>query len=657
VRLTRRKFLNTAGLITAGAAIAPKKKLEDYVSDDLNVSRGAPISTFPWLRNLSDFFVGSIRSARHFDREAYVRQLAEQGFTHLTVNGLGVDRPFETGPTGDVYSWFYDYSPDLDQFVSSTLIDGFYPAEYLRKNLEFLKAGAALATRHGLVPGLHINSPRSMPEEFWRKYPFLRGARIDHPRESFKPRYTLAMAHPVVQQHYRELVHNLMKEVPQLGFVHVWTNDSGAGFEFVASLYAGRNGGPYLIREWKGDDEIARKAADNVLTYYRLLRDEARTVNPAFRVVCDLGPFYAERKYIAPGLGDGLDAGEFSAFEKPESKEERELLNRSGAVVHQKLDLGDNNVLGVPSPRLVRERLQQAHRAGAPYVLVGVTPRSLAPYDINGNVLQEFQRNSQTPLESILDTSAQRWVGPAHAQTLKELWDLSDAAVRSFPPGVPFSTFGFPWFRLWIRPFAPNIDAIPESERLYYERYLLATFNNPTRVDLNNDMMWNFLTVEEAGEKKRAIDRAVIPPLTKAIARLTEVIQHVERESSAGRVFQDLRDRLCAARCFYRTMRNSVAWTESVHGYMKALSPTDKQKFRELCREMVTNELDNAKDLLRLWTESRVDWMPITTGEESLHIYGENFGEHVRRKIELMERHAQDEPYIDPNYMWRMPKK
>jgi len=619
--------------------------------------RGTVISSFPWLRNLSDFFVGSLRSARHFDREAYVRQLADQGFTHVSVNGLGVDRPFESGPPGDVYSWFYDYSPDLDQFVTSKILDGFYPAEYLRKNLEFLKSGATLALKYGLVPGLHINSPRSMPEEFWKNYPFLRGARIDHPRESFRPRYTLAMAHPVVQQHYRELIQNLLKEVPQLGFIHIWTNDSGAGFEFVTSLYAGRNGGPYLIREWKGDDEIARKAAENVLTYYHLLRDEARRTNPAFRVICDLGPFYAERKYIVPGLGDGLDAGAFGSFEGSESREEREILDRVGAVVHQKLDLGDNNVLGVPCPKMVHERLHEAKISGATHLLVGVTPQSLAPYDINGDVLKAFQHNPQMALEDVLSASAEQWVGSLHAQALQELWGLSDAAVRSYPAGIPYSTFGFPWFRLWARPFVPNIDAIPETERLYYERYLLATFNNPTRIDLNNDMMWNFLTVEKAGEKKRAIDRSVLSLLNQAIERSTALLQRLDHAAPAYNVFHDLHDRLCAAQCYYRTMRNSVAWTESVHGYMEAKSQAEKLKFRELCREMVVNELDNARNLLKLWTESRVDWMPISSGEESLHIYAESFGDHVRRKIALMEQHADDEPYIDPNYMWRMPKE
>lgn len=606
------------------------------------------------MRNLSDFLVGSLRSARHFDREAYVRQLAEQGFTHVTVNGLGVEKPFESGPPGDVYSSFYDYSPDLDQFVSSNLIAGFYPEEYLKANLAFLKENAALAVSCGLIPGLHINSPRSMPEAFWTQYPYLRGARVDHPRESFRPRYTPAMAHPAVQGHYRELVRNIMTEVPELGFIHIWTNDSGAGFEFTTSLYAGRNGGPYLIREWKSDDEIARAAAENVLTYYRLLRDEARSVNPEFRVVCDLGPFYAERKYLAPGLGDALDAGAFGSSEGAESEDERDLLARAGAWVHNKIDLADNNILGVPYPALLRERLGAAIAAGVKHLLTTVTPRSLAPYDVNREVLRAVQLEPQRSLEEVLVDVAQRWVGRAYLQELIDLWMLSDRAVRSYPPGIPYSTFAFPWFRLWIRPFLPNIDALAESDRAYYEQFLLATFNNPARVDLNNDMMWNFLTVKEAEEKKNAIDRDVIPPLNEALEKVLSLLRSRKLSGSEQAVFQDLHDRLCAARSYYMTMRNMAAWIESVHGYREAPTVVEKRAYRAKCRDMVRSELQNAGNLLKLWSESKVDWMPISRSGETLHIYGENFGDHLRRKIALMEQHIDDEPYIDPNYMWRM---
>ncbi len=621
--------------------------------DVTRFTKGVRVSpVFPRMRNLSDFFVGSLRHARRFDKEEYVKQLARQGFSHLTINGLGTDRPFESGPPGDVYSWFYDYSPDLDQFVDSFLILGFYPPDYLQTNLNNLKHNAALARKYGLTPGLHINSPRSMPEEFWNRFPCLRGARVDHPRETFRPRYTLAMAHPVVQSHYRELVQNIMAEVPELGFIHLWTNDSGAGFEFVSSLYAGRNGGPYLIREWKDDDEIARKAASNVLTYYRLITEEAKKVNPNFHLVCDLGPFYVERQYIVPELGNGIDAGEFGFFESKEAESEQEILNRVGAATHVKLDVSDTNVIGVPFPWLVYERLSGVREHGTEAILLGANPNSLAPYDVNNEVVRAIQLSLGNSIEEIVTDAAKRLVNEKSADALSVIWKLSDSAVRAFPAGVPMSTFGFPWFRLWVRPFVPNIDAIPEEERLYYERFLLATFNNPARVDLNNDMMWNFLSVDEAASRKSIFDREVIPPLTSGIEKCNQQIQ-VSSEKEIH-VFTDLRDRLRAYRCFCVTMRNTMAWTESVHGFMRAETDEIRERYRLLTRSMIANEIENIQGLLAIWNEGATEVLPISVRGETLHIYGENFGELLGKKIRLMETHKNDEPYIDPNYMWRM---
>ena len=615
------------------------------------------VPTFSWLRNLSDFLVGSLRNARCFDREQYIRQLARQGFSHVTINGLGVERPFESGPPGDVYSWFYDYSPDLDQFVDSDLLCGYYPADYLSANLNFLKENARLAAKYGLTPGLHINSPRSMPDAFWDRYGFLRGARVDHPRETLRPRYTLAMSHPAVQRHYRELVRKIMHEVPEIGFMHVWTNDSGAGFEFVSSLYAGRNGGPYLIREWKNEEEIVRRAADNVMTYYRLLRDEARHVNGSFRLVCDLGPFYAERRHILPQLGGGIDTGEFGFFMDPDGKAYSQEMLRPDVIVHAKVEAGSTNVVGIPCPRLLYERLQNVRMSGGRAVLSGANPETLAPFDINNEVVRSVQFFPSRPIDEVLQQSADILVGPERSRDLVRLWDLADCAVRAFPTDIPCSTFGFPWFRFWVRPFVPDIDAIAEKDRAYYERFLLATFNNPARVDFNNDMMWNFLTMEEAGTRKDQIDSAVLPPLREAVALCEDLMARVPSVSPGRLTLHDLHDRLAAMLCFYTTMRNTVAWTESVHGFLDAANQEQKEACRSLCRAMVDNELENTHRLLRLWEESDVHWIPISRTGESLHIYGQNFGELLRKKIELMERHAMDEPGIDPDYMWRMPGK
>ena len=51
------------------------------------------------------------------------------------------------------------------------------------------------------------------------------------------------------------------------------------------------------------------------------------------------------------------------------------------------------------------------------------------------------------------------------------------------------------------------------------------------------------------------------------------------------------------------------------------------------------------------------EFIPVSREEETLHIYGENFDALLEEKIRLMQRHADDEPYIDPNFMWQMPEE
>ncbi len=616
--------------------------------------------SFTWLRNYSDFLVGTRRYARRFNRAAYVKQAAGEGFSHITVNGLGVPHPFEQGPPGDKYSEFYDYTPDLDQFVTSKLLKGYYPPYYLEANLNFLKRNAALAKKYGMSPGLVICSPRTMPNDFWQKYPFLRGARVDHPRESYRPRYTLTLEHPAVQESYRELVANLMKAVPDLSFIEIWSNDSGSGFEFANRLYPGRNGGPYLIREWKSDDYIASKMAANVVNYYHLILNEARKFNPKFRVIVDLGSFTPlELKYIIPELGKGIDVGNWSgqwqdqfSFNDKWQKE----WEKGGSNTDLNISASNDNSIGIPFPRVLYNELSEAYKGGYKYILSETVPRSLVPYDINGQVERAFQMDHNEPLQQILSSVADRWVGRSMAPVLVHAWLTADSAVSGFPNGVPNSTFGFPWYRMWVRPFVPNIGAIPDSQRAYYEKFMLATFNNPTRVDFNNDMLWNFLTVEQAAEKRKEFDENVIPPIDRAIDLVRAEVKKVSPDSPAHKVFTYLLVRLETYRCYSVTMRDMVAWIEGVHGYLQAKTPEEKADYRAKVKSAVETEIRNTKSLLKLWNTSAVEITAVSTVGENMNVYGENFGKLLEKRLVLMEEHVNDVPYIDPNYMWHMPK-
>ncbi|MBT6144054.1 MAG: hypothetical protein HOH74_01415, partial [Gemmatimonadetes bacterium] len=133
--------------------------------------------TFTWLAGRDELLTGRygfLRNRQHpvgpEDIDASMRELARLGCNHVVINELA-RRSFETGPPGEVYYRFYDYTPDIDQYVETRLNAGTYPREYLQANLDLLRQIAEAADRYGLVPGLYSAHPRSVPESLLAKWP------------------------------------------------------------------------------------------------------------------------------------------------------------------------------------------------------------------------------------------------------------------------------------------------------------------------------------------------------------------------------------------------------------------------------------------------------------------------------------------------------
>ena len=188
--------------------------------------------------------------------DAAFAELARIGCSHVVVNEMASRFAYERGPHGEIYYRFYDYLPDLDQYVESKPNAGTYPAEHLQPNLSRLQFMARTAAKYGLVPGFYAAHPRSVPESLLQRYP---------------------------------------------------SHDSGSGFEYTASLYPGRNVGPYVVREWRPAAEIAEKAARNVIRYWRGLRDAARQVRPDFVLIAGLKNIAEEQGPILDGIDAGID--------------------------------------------------------------------------------------------------------------------------------------------------------------------------------------------------------------------------------------------------------------------------------------------------------------------------------------------------------------
>ncbi len=693
--------------------------------EEVKRGRYFPVS-FAWNRTVYDFFLNQEgRIQQGLDRETYIERLAASGFTHLEVNGLAAPAGLETGPPGEIYPMFYTYCPALDQFTSSRLNEGLYPEEWLAANLTRLKENARLVRSYGLVPGLLCFEPRSVPDEFFTKYPMLRGARVDHPFRSFKPRYNMTITHPLVREHYAEMLQNLIHEVPDLGFLSIWTNDSGAGFEYTKSLYVGRNGGAYLIREWKDDEEIARAAGENVLTFFRTLRDAGRDLNPDFRLITRLESFYGEHDTIWEGLEEGIDVETTSLVGRgwempythpryPDSRsinggtvyqlsfDERErglmtdLAERS-SLPHFYFAAGPNSMfaplLGVPYPRLTWQRLHLLHREGVRNLAHtgGTCPPDIVPFNINHEVLSLFQFDPDLDPEAEIARISSEWAGDDRGETLREAWKLTEEAILAFPNITPlYSTFGFVWYRLWARPFVPNIEAIPLSEREYYQEWMCTTPHNPNNVDLSRDVLFQLTTPEQCRLDLERIDTNLWEPLDGAIALLNGIRSRTGSEAGMGGVvvgggkgdrgevdddgrrdgsgdqadrgddgvtdvIEDQYVRLSALRCWFKTQRNVAAWVVGVHGYLEAKEQGDTERMatcRTLLDGMIDSEIANSQRLIEL-LESGIEFMATTDLEETQLIHGRNLGDLLRKRIVLMEAHREDEPFIDPHYIER----
>ena len=621
------------------------------------------------------------------DRAAYVRRAAASGFTHLEVNGLAYPMALEEGVPGETYPMFYTYCPALDQFVSSRLNKGIYPAYYLSANLDYLAQNAALAREYGMVPGLTCFEPRSVPETLLARYPMLRGARVDHPFRSFKPRYNLTLAHRAVHDHYAEMMEKLCAAVPELGFIAIWTNDSGAGFEHTQSLYVGRNGGAYMIREWKDHDEIARRAGEGVIRFFRTLRDAGRRTNPDFKVITRLESFYGEHDTIWAGLGDGIETEAASYAERgwampyahpryPDDhtiiggsihqrgfleaeKAPREDLAARGADAHQFFTAGPqilfDPLVGVPYPSLTLERLSELKEAGVTRMahMGGTFPPHLVPFPANHEALRRFQLDPGKDPARIVREIAEAWAGEAFAGPLLEAWELAEEAILAAPQvAALYATFGFTWYRLWVRPLVPNLSAVADGDRAFYEDHICTTPHNPNNVDLCRDVLFDLFTPESAARDRKRMDENLFGPMNGAVARLEKIAAEADKALGEGNVITDQLVRLKALRCWFMTLRNVAAWAENVHGYPCAEEASEKEAFREAARDLVNREIANTLELAAL-LGTGVPFMAWTDRGETPLIHGHNLRELLDRRVALMERHRDDTPFIDEEYMMR----
>lgn len=677
IRASHGSFLWSAvRLIASGISVVTREKLAEGLFVQASFSFHRP--------HFDACYTQYWRSARGFDQERYAAALAEAGFTHIEVNGLQAHMPYEDLVSWEYYPQFYTYAPGFNHFVDTELTAGIWPALYLDANLNHLAKLAELGRRYGLTPGVCMFEPRSMPERFYAKYPTLRGARVDHPYRSRLPRYTMAQDHPIVRRHYAECIKKLLRTVPDLGYMSVWTNDSGAGFEHTASLYVGRNGGPYMIREWRNHDKVAEAAGQSIGRYLTNLRNAAAEVNPDFDVILRIEPFKVEHEHVKACMGKHISwegpsllvrgyalpyphpkypenmgvAGSISHtwMDASEKQALRQALSQGTDPVIHYAASGVNNhepLLGLPFPRSIHAKMLALRDTGLSRVSCygGLSNIARTPYWPNPTVIRAAQFFPETPVETVLRNYAEELVGAEVAHALTQAWDLFEEALLWQPLVGLYCAFGFCWQRTWDRPFVPDIEAIPSCERAYYERHGCFQNNNPSLGDLGKDVLFDLITKESGGKMAADMDREVISRLKKLLLFLDKNLATLTGKPRA--VFSDLRDRARAYLHWVTTLRNVCAWCESVYGYLSTDDTSVREASEKKLQETIDLELSNTHSLIELLETTDTEVLVLSGIAENTFFYGENLVEHLKTKILLTEKYRHLKPRIDRTAYWR----
>lgn len=177
------------------------------------------------------------------------RELAKQatrlkpyGRVEINISTLA-DKGFHEIPEGRNY--WYEYAsnnPTPFKFFPDKKIAPFIPADFVKKNRELILAKAKILREYGLGGAFWSYEPNFLPEEFFDAYPQMMGARVDHPRRGNYPAFAPCISVKETQEMFKNMVAELLTNVPEIHTFFFKTNDAGSGICWSDWQYTGPNG-------------------------------------------------------------------------------------------------------------------------------------------------------------------------------------------------------------------------------------------------------------------------------------------------------------------------------------------------------------------------------------------------------------------------------
>ncbi|MEA3401042.1 MAG: hypothetical protein U9R79_07335 [Armatimonadota bacterium] len=600
-----------------------------------------------------DWSAGFHRFADGFDMPRHVADAVRVGVETLEVNLLADVVPVQVKQRRvheDMYPWWSIYCPALDMFVESDLSRGTYRRELLDRNLARLKETAELARSWGLMPSFVAFEPRAWPERLFDKHPELRGARVDCSDYSAEPEYAPDPNHPLVQEHYRQMMQRLMEQVPDLGLFSVWSQDSCAGFPWAQRLYAGPNG-PRGARK--------RRVEEGVVNLMTALRDGGRAVNPDLQFTVCLSWFApGEVEAICEALPDDIGASFTVAAEHERPRRGRrdwtaiQRIRAHGIEPQVQLEEIANPwkplgpMLGFPFPYLAYDQLTDAQLRGEVKDLIlrgGVQTEVFVPNYINNEVIRAFSlEGSALNVERLVERRAEQWTQDGdEARALLNAWRLCDRVFRHCQVLAWTVTFvsGRTLWRRLVKPLVPDQSLLEYEDYGWYRQFEFTVGRtDPAWIDHFFKGWTRMVDDDAARESLDTYDEQLLPRLQEAVVRL-------EGCGELSETARDVRDRAQCMLHALTTERNLVEVQEAIHACLaEDREEPETSRHADRLRAAVEGEMDNTRGFIELLRESPSTLIPATSGIETTFMLRAPLWYLLELKLAAMERHIDDPP-------------
>lgn len=587
----------------------------------------------------------------------YCQEAARLGVTHVQVNFLV--RPYNQillEEPHNVYAWFADYGASLDQFVVGPLTKGVYLDAELATNFKRMLSAAKSAVQHGLKPVLMLCEPRFVPERLFRIHPEVRGPRVDNPITSTTPWYALCTDLPEVRQHYQFMLATIMKRIPELAGISLFTHDSGAGFCYAEDLYAGPNG----PRHCK-----AKPAGQREAEFMSCLCEAGRAVNPDFQVTLTTGVSGREREEYLASAPEGVQAAENgkwswlgglgdqwafyqygSAIETvgyEQARQERvdefverlETLERHGKPRAAVASVPTDGYLGpiryVPHPFQSLEVLDTLRGLDVRQLICkgDIWTCELIRCEVNREAFASYLSDPELPAEQIVDGIAREWVGDACAPGLVEAWRSVDEAFRKRPLWILF----YQRAKAYLPgPLVPDWGALTSEELVYFWQHPWEDFLRVPSRHLHEDLT---MAEEKRAWMLKVYRERTLPLLEAALQSLEGALAACAGESAQA----CLQEQHAHIRHFMFWQRSQYNWCEA--GAYLHPGEGDPAPVRTLT-EVIDDEINVTRELAQLLGEEAYRFLDVGDVPHLLYAPSPDFVEQLHTRIEVMQRHRDD---------------